>query len=642
MHVRDQLLLYAMLSAFVVSPLSHAPLFTPKYVCARRRYTPNMADVVASPLRFVCDSPEHAHLLRDASQPCSLPALVYVAGLDAQPLPECQCCHMRGKFAIVSVCHEPDDKSEWEALVAAALSPLSNLAANTGPITLVGESFGAALALRIAAVFSDISQLVLVNSGTALLHDAPLRTITELLPVLRADVTGRILYRAAAIFLFKVMLTREERLAESSVPSGLPWLRSVDIKLVPLEAMLHRVALLRKFETSFTDKCVRELIRIPTLLIASGKDRLLRSRKEANRLAELLPKVKRIVVLEESGHAALLEGNVNLLDIIGGGKGKSFKQSLPSKLNTSYEDAISEGRRIFGPWHKITSPLLFGKHHVKAAMLAAENEGRSQRRPVLFVGNHGVFGILDLSILYWELTDMLGKHRLRSLADPIHFQLFSEISHGRWENFITALGGVQASPRNFYRLLSAGENVLLFPGGAREVCRRRGENYQLFWKSNVDFLRPAARFDAIIVPFSTIGADDSVDILMDGQEIQQIPFIGEMVQRFLDHRDLSRANLMPIASLPPRPDRFYFKFHEPIDTLSTDPKDFESCRQKYERVKEAVQTGILDLLKERDRDPNRSIDVRIRQQILEDMRDPFRKGSVMHSILHSLLPNIEI
>jgi hypothetical protein len=46
--------------------------------------------------------------------------------------------------------------------------------------------------------------------------------------------------------------------------------------------------------------------------------------------------------------------------------------------------------------------------------------------------------------------------------------------------------------------------VLLFPGGAREVNKRVGQEYQLFWKDTPDFVRLAARCGAIIVPFAAV------------------------------------------------------------------------------------------------------------------------------------------
>lgn len=52
---------------------------------------------------------------------------------------------------------------------------------------------------------------------------------------------------------------------------------------------------------------------------------------------------------------------------------------------------------------------------------------------------------------------------------------------------------------------------LLFPGGAREVNKKVGQEYQLFWKESPDFVRLAARCEAIIVPFAAVGADDAYD-----------------------------------------------------------------------------------------------------------------------------------
>jgi hypothetical protein len=53
---------------------------------------------------------------------------------------------------------------------------------------------------------------------------------------------------------------------------------------------------------------------------------------------------------------------------------------------------------------------------------------------------------------------------------------------------------------------------MLFPGGAREALHGKGEEYKLFWPEKVDFVRMAGLFDAIIVPFSSIGIAESVNI----------------------------------------------------------------------------------------------------------------------------------
>ena len=62
-------------------------------------------------------------------------------------------------------------------------------------------------------------------------------------------------------------------------------------------------------------------------------------------------------------------------------------------------------------------------------------------------------------------------------------------SANRFEAFMTEWGAVPVSGRNFFKLMSQGEAVLLFPGGAREAYKRRGEDYALFWPEKSEFVR---------------------------------------------------------------------------------------------------------------------------------------------------------
>ena len=59
--------------------------------------------------------------------------------------------------------------------------------------------------------------------------------------------------------------------------------------------------------------------------------------------------------------------------------------------------------------------------------------------------------------------------------------------------------------------------MLLFPGGAREVFKRKGEEYRLFWPESPDLLRLAAKLNATLLPFSGIGGDESMTLLLDSQ-----------------------------------------------------------------------------------------------------------------------------
>lgn len=548
-------------------------------------------------------------------------ALVYIAGLDAAPLPATQLG--LDAFVVLSVCHRPADRSGWEALERAVVDVLASLAGRSRRgVVLVGESFGAALAIRACATCGEgvVERLVLVNSGTALVRSGLVGAAATLLPLLKVDRTERVLYKAAAVVMYRGLLVDEARLHPENVPvSERQWLRSVDIDAVPLDAMLHRVRLLRMFSDTFSDRCVRDLVTVPTVLVASGRDRLLPSVAEVKRLKRLLPNVESSITLPKSGHAALLEEDVQLCAIFNSTaveKASVKTRETPDEFAKAYDI----GSKLFAPWRAAVSPSVAGEVNVRAAVQAARGPDGLLSRPILFAGNHSVFGLLDLSLLYIELNELLNGTRLRSLAHSTHFEQFGELSGGRWSQFVSDLGGVPASPRQFYRLLRDNEAILLFPGGAREVCKRKGEKYELFWKSETDFVRSAARFNALIVPFSAVGADDCVDILFDGREMQAAPVVGPMLTQALEQNGLSPEFVMPLGTFPPKPDRFYFKFHKPIDTANTSPRDLDACRVVYGQTKRAVEVGIQELLYKRKMDPDRDIVPRLARKFSSSTR----------------------
>ena len=50
-------------------------------------------------------------------------------------------------------------------------------------------------------------------------------------------------------------------------------------------------------------------------------------------------------------------------------------------------------------------------------------------------------------------------------------------------------------------------------GASRQVFKRKGEQYQLFWGDDASFVRLAARCNATIIPFSGLGGDDSFTLV---------------------------------------------------------------------------------------------------------------------------------
>jgi pimeloyl-ACP methyl ester carboxylesterase len=320
---------------------------------------------------------------------------VFFSGLEGAPLAAGQVDHLTDEYRVTSVSHAVGDTSSWDELARDAAA----VVADEGPgVVLVGESFGAALALRVAALqrnSSALERLVLINSGTALREDNVLNFLTRLLPLLKADGSGLVLYRAAALVLYNgLLVASSSRLDDRSVSSGIEW-RSVDIDAVPLDTMLHRVSLLREFSETFGDDCIRRLVSAPTVLVASARDRLLRSVREAERLERLLPNVESKIVLAESAHACLLETDVSLKVLVnadvsrlpGSNGSKATAGSRDAGRDSmSYAEARELGSKVLTPLRLLTSPVFTGRDNVTEAMRrSAESE-----QPVLFVGNHGV------------------------------------------------------------------------------------------------------------------------------------------------------------------------------------------------------------------------------------------------------------
>jgi hypothetical protein len=197
---------------------------------------------------------------------------------------------------------------------------------------------------------------------------------------------------------------------------------------------------------------------------------------------------------------------------------------------------------------------------------------------------------------------------------------------GNTANF-QRFGAVMVTPRNFYRLMQTGQNALLFPGGVREVFHRRGEAYQLFWPEKVDFVRTAARFNATIIPLSSVGMADSLNIVMDS--VGNLPFVGErlvasaknVTAARYDASDEAEAFLPPLVT-PGLPSRNYFLFGKPLSTKDLDPKDKEACKTAYLEIQNEMNRGFEDILRAREKDQYKDAPQRLAYERLTGNKAP--------------------
>ncbi len=251
------------------------------------------------------------------------------------------------------------------------------------------------------------------------------------------------------------------------------------------------------------------------------------------------------------------------------------------------EEEIKLALRLIEPIRKVINPKVYGIENVP-------------KRRALLVGNHTVMGMLDSPLMCAELWEC--GIVVRSLGDHAHFKI------PVWRDILTACGVVDGTRAITAELMRRGEVILVYPGGGREVAKRKGEKYRLIWKERMGFARLAIEHGYTIVPFAAVGAEEAVDILIDGDNPLLSP------TRLFVEKVLGSTDAMPITRgigiTPfPRPERQYYWFGEPIPTeaLSGQHADDSVVRKIRDQTKSAVEAGMEFLLGERDNDPSRSV-----------------------------------
>jgi 1-acyl-sn-glycerol-3-phosphate acyltransferase len=255
-------------------------------------------------------------------------------------------------------------------------------------------------------------------------------------------------------------------------------------------------------------------------------------------------------------------------------------------------------RALLKPWELLTDPVFYGTDLIPEA------------GPCLFVGNHTIFGLLDLPLLVHHVQRERGLF-LRGLAEKAHYKV------PVWRDFLSRFGAVDGTRENARALLRDGEAVLVLPGGGREVAKRTGERYQLIWKQRLGFARLAIEARCPIVPFAAVGAEETYDILVDADSALMAP-VRAAFERLGGRTELLFPLARGFAGTPlPRPERFYFAFGEPIDTERYGGRyeDGRAARGLRDRTRAAVEDRIDFLLAERERDPDRDLLARIRSRL---------------------------
>jgi 1-acyl-sn-glycerol-3-phosphate acyltransferase len=250
---------------------------------------------------------------------------------------------------------------------------------------------------------------------------------------------------------------------------------------------------------------------------------------------------------------------------------------------------------LLSPWRALTDPHIDGFEHLP-------DDGR-----YLLVGNHTTLGLFDVPFLVLDIHRQTGV-LVRSLGEQQHYRV------PIWRDILSRFGTINGTRANTRQLLAADQAVLVFPGGGREVARRRGDHYPLVWRERIGFARLALEFSYPVVPVSMIGVDDMWDVVADADDPLYAPARALAARVGVD-RELLWPLLRGLGPTPvPRPQRIYGRLAAPIEggAFGSSWDDVRGAQRLRDAVRTAVQRGIEELQTERAHDPARRLGPRLR------------------------------
>jgi hypothetical protein len=259
------------------------------------------------------------------------------------------------------------------------------------------------------------------------------------------------------------------------------------------------------------------------------------------------------------------------------------KPLLEDEIIPPSKDLVMDIAKPFKTWF---APRMYGFEKIE------------KDRPALYVSNHTVLGLTDgffLGLDMYLQKDIM----LRPLVDHMHWEI------PFWRQLIKNIGMVPGTRESCATLMEAGEHILVFPGGRREVCKQKGEAYQLIWRNRTGFAHMAVAHGYDIVPVAAIGGEEMFDIIVDSREVMDSP-VGAWLQNsgIADKYLHGGENLPPIVkgvgrSLLPKPQRHYIMVGDRIDTSRFEGRiEGEDMLMDVRKEVEDAFVGMFEELKQ--------------------------------------------
>src|SRR6266481_1919746 len=213
---------------------------------------------------------------------------------------------------------------------------------------------------------------------------------------------------------------------------------------------------------------------------------------------------------------------------------------------------------------------------------------------VLLVANHsgGFFPYDGLMLAHGLQTRRAGGGRdVRPLVEDSAYRLPAV------GPVLARLGAVRASAENAARLLAREHAVAVFPEGAKGVGKYYRERYRLQRFARGGFVTLALRTGAPLVPVAIVGAEEIHPVLAKWQ----------WLARLLNVPYFPVTPTFPwlgLLGLVPLPTKWRIVFGAPLDLAAEHGADAADddllVNRLRERVREQIQTMIVDALRARD------------------------------------------
>ncbi|KAK6153336.1 hypothetical protein DH2020_012975 [Rehmannia glutinosa] len=523
------------------------------------------------------------------------------------------------------------------------------------PIYLVGESFGASLALIVAAQNPDVDLVLILANPATSLSKSLLQNVGPLSDMIHKHLLA-----------------------------GLPHAMS----LIPVETILWKLKMTHDMQNYLNSHL--HSVKAQTLVLNSGKDMLLSSLTEGEKLHNMLQRCEvrsfigngdplflqfkdlsknfsvalpSISKITGRGMAAYIKFSwpvgvmplevVLMASLDTGTDGSSPFQDKPKKITVDDTfDLVAAIKRAsyyrrgesidyisdFLPptpseFKAVYEPFRWMDVAFNPVMLSTMDDGKIVRGfagipsegPVLFVGNHMMLAMESFMLLPRILMDQ--DILVRVLAHPVFFQRMKDgmLPDLSVFDIVRVIGGLPVSAKSLYRLFSLKSHVMLYPGGVREAFHHKGEEYKLIWPAEPEFVRMAAKFGATIIPFGGVAEDDVLQLLLDSDEQMKIPALKDFIERLNNETvrlrgdvegEVGKQSLYFPIFLPKLPGRAYFLFGKPISTKGREDilRNKDKACEMYIEVQNEIEKCIAFLKEKREKDPYRNLLDRVAYQ----------------------------